>query len=201
MIKKIDIFQKALHHKKAAQLEGVTPETDGFYVTKELFHDINDKLSEVIDHVNALEGNNFTEELGDKRKETERLVRLVGSTKRTEAEREILEQFVNPGESCLTISATNVLSGSEDIYGFDVVLVKRMDGETDNYAEVSDKAIELANNRAIMGIHISLMEQWNMYMARVPFHWEQYEFQGNPEEIEYFIIDKLEGQKTLAGVI
>lgn len=198
MIQKINLLQNAIHHKKVAMLEGIDPQGDGFYVVKMLLEDFNTKLSEVIDHVNATEGSGFQDEVLAKKKEVETISRLMGSETRSRADVDVLEHFMAPGESCVSVSATNVLSASEELLGYDIVMVKRVDYETANFMMVADRAIELAKKRAIIGVHTSLLEQWNLYMARVPYHWEQYELEGNPEEVDYFIIDKLEGQQTLA---
>lgn len=195
MIDKIDIFQRALHHRKVALLEHVSPNTDSFFVMKELFNDLNEKLGEIIDHVHALEGVKPAVKVPISSDSTPNVY------KRTEAEREVLDRFVNPGETCLTISAKNVLSDSMQVYGFDVVMVKQLDSEMDDFNVVADRAIQLAAKRVIIGIHASLKEPWNMYMARVPFHWESYEYAARGNEMEYYIIDKEEGQDEPAETL
>lgn len=188
MIEKVNLYQKVLHHRKIVRLDGIDPEVEIFYITKELLNDLNDKLSEIIDHVNALEKNNQSTDGAIKR--------ALDPTTRLEAEREVLEAFVNEGDTCLMISAQNVLEAAverkDDVTGFDVVFIKQMDAETPNVVAIANTAILIAGKRIIVGIDQSLKDSWDKYMAQVKYHWVQYEVQN--EAMEYYIIDKLEGE-------
>lgn len=179
-------------------LDEIDPNTDGFYVMRKILEDLNDKMGEVIDHVNKLEGVGLSEELDARMEDIATARRLLGDGKRTEAEKEALTRFVNPGESVLTISAGNVEKASEQLTDYDVIMLKRIDAETADFAPLAATIITSAKKRVIIGVHESLMDQWNLYMARVAYHWEQYQFMDSEDGIEYFIIDKLEGQ-TLAN--
>lgn len=185
MINKLDITERALHHQKVALLEN---RPVGDYLIQMLLTDISNKINEVIDAQNNPGGVEAPQSPQDLNM-LDNVYRL--NQRRTPAENEVIRQFVNHGESCITINATDLLKPSADITGYDVVFVKQVDGETSSFKAVATKGLELAKKRAIFGIHESILDDWNQYMPRIPFHWEHYEYQGSP--VQYYVIDKLEG--------
>lgn len=138
------------------------------------------------------------------RKETLESINSLTPESHVEAVQAVLDAFVNPGESCLSISPQNVLESSKNISKFDVFFVHEM-GKDDEYWQVANKVLTLVKKRAIFAIKGDLLEKWKMYMAAVPYHWESYEYglpAGQKEgATEYYIIDKAENQQTLATQI
>lgn len=112
----------------------------------------------------------------------------------SKAQRELLDYFVNQGDTCVRVKPENVLNGSKELEGYDVVFVKPI---TNEFREIPiiviiEKAIQLADKRVIISVDKEVDSFVKGYLARVKYHWENYDYEvdGKEQDTQYYIIDK-----------
>ena len=138
--------------------------------------DMSDKLNEVIDHLNV------THKLVDSS--------TVHDTT-SDNDADVVQAFTNPGESIIKFNDNGPLAYEGPAGAYDVVYVRQVDAGTTNLAKTLRKALDISRQRTIIGVHKSVSEEFEMFLAGFVGHWERYEH-DTTEDVDYYVLDKVE---------
>ncbi len=186
MIEKIDLYQKGLHYKKKAMLEGVDPRNDGIFIMQNMLTELNAKLNEVIDAVNVY--------MPPTVKAPNRVLELLNSqiVREEEIVKDLLERWTNEGE--VVFLSQNLPEDAQDLC--DVCLMLQVGSDPSQTAKALWQALEASRKRVIIVVPNAFKEQFAKLLARMPYHYEIYEPQP-PSDYEVHIIDKEEGNANV----
>lgn len=178
-IDKLDLYQRGLHYKKEARLEGIPEINDGMFVLQHVMQDVTNKLNEVIDTVNAflpaepIQKSNILEQLKVESNALKTTIDVV------------LDKFVNKGEDVIVNSSPEFI---EDGVQCDVMVVPTVPADPQERGQAVWKALGAAEKRAVFILPDS-DDSWSKLMARVPYHYTSYDTGGG---FDIHIIDKEE---------